>query len=196
MALVRCVAGLLFLAFLGACTGVEEGASVSRIDSARHVSEAAPYVAVVSMVKRSNNRAAHTALFINASQQVIYDPAGSFDHPEMPERGDILYGANDRLLNYYERYHARSRYFVHVQKLPVSGATAEAMLRRAQAQGPSPKLFCTAHTIDVMKDVAGFEGLSRSFFPEDLRRQIAGYPNVRDRYLYEEDHGKNVPQDG
>ncbi|WP_157966340.1 hypothetical protein [Oceanibium sediminis] len=189
---MRIIVGLMVLGLVAACA-VEEGASVQQIDAARAVTDKPPSIAVVTMVKRRDNRAAHSALVINGSQQVIYDPAGSFSHPELVERGDILYGANDRLVDYYERYHARSAYFVHVQKFNVSPEVAEIALNRAQAQGPSPKMFCNIDTVAVLNEVPGFGGLKSSFFPEDLRRQIAQKPGVQNRYLYEEDHGKNVP---
>ncbi|NNU79691.1 hypothetical protein HMH01_04475 [Halovulum dunhuangense] len=192
MRAVRLALSLCFIALTAACA-VETGAPPDEIARARHVSGEAPYIAVVSMVDNTDGRAAHSALVINASERVIYDPAGTFDHPDMPERGDIHYGADDRMISYYERYHARFSHHVHVQKIPVSPAVAEMALRRAQAQGPSPKMFCTVHTTEVLRDVPGFEGLRVSFFPEVLREQIAAFPGVENRYRYEQDIGQNVP---
>ena len=184
---------LLFVTLTAACAGVEVGAPAAEIARARHVSDDPPYVAVVSMVHVQQQRAAHTALFINASQRVIYDPAGTFQHPDMPERGDIHYGATDRMIDYYERYHARYSHYVHVQKIPVSAATADAVLRRAQAQGPSPKLFCTVDTIEILNDVPQIPRFNSSFFPESLRGQVARLEGVQDSYRYEQDRGKTVP---
>lgn len=191
---LRLLIAVVALGTSAACA-VEEGASVQDISTARAVTGNPPSISVVTMVKRSDNSAAHSALVINGSHQVIYDPAGSFKHPELIERGDVLFGANDRLVNYYERYHARSAYYVHVQKFDVSADVAETALARAQAQGPSPKMFCNIHTVAVLNDIPGFGGLKSSFFPEDLRRQIALKPGVQNRYLYEEDHRKVVPTD-
>ena len=190
---LRAVFALILLALVAACAE-EVGAPAADIARARYVSDAAPFISVVSMVTKRNGRAAHSALFINASEQVIYDPAGTFSHAEMPERGDVLYGANPRLLNYYERYHARAAFYVHVQKIPVSAAVAETALRRVQAQGPSPKAFCTNHTTSVLQGVPGFERIQTTFFPENLRQQIAAMPNVQDRYLHENDTEKVVPE--
>ena len=190
---IRVAVSMLLVALTAACAGVEVGAPPAEISRARFASDEPPYVAVVSMVHRDQQRAAHTALFINASQRVIYDPAGTFRHEAMPERGDIHYGATDRMIDYYERYHARFSHYVHVQTIPVSAATAEAVLRRAQAQGPSPKLFCTVDTIAVLNDVPQIPRFYSSFFPEALRQQVAQVSGVQDRYRYEEDRGKTVP---
>lgn len=192
--LLRTLIAAVGLSMLAACA-VEVGASNTEISAVRHVSKERPYVAVVSMVNRGNNRAAHTALIINASQRVIYDPAGTFFYEDLAERGDIHYGATDVMVSYYERYHARLTYYVHVQTIPVTAQVAEAVLRRAQAQGPSPKMFCTVHTTAVLNDVPGFPGapFRTSFFPETLRAQVAELPGVIDRYRFEEDSGKAVP---
>ncbi|MSU88559.1 hypothetical protein GE300_02860 [Rhodobacteraceae bacterium 2CG4] len=192
MGLGRLIAPVLMLMALAGCA-VEVGAPAEEIARARFVPADAPYVAVVSMVAYRDGRAAHTALFINASERVIYDPAGTFQHPAMPERGDINYGATDRMIDYYERYHARKSHFVHVQKIPVSREVAEATLRRAQAQGPSPKSFCTVDTIAVLNGVDGLPSFRSSFFPEQLRTQVARLPNVIDRYVYEDDTEKALP---
>lgn len=191
--LLRLAAILLLAGLAAGCAGVEMGASGKEIVAARHVSDEAPYVAVVSMVSNETGWAAHTALVINASQRVIYDPAGTFRHPDMPERGDVHYGADDRMLSYYERYHARLSHHVHVQKIPVPLAVAERALRRAEAQGPSPKLWCTWDTVQVLNDVEGLPRFDSTFFPQQLRAQIARVPGVEDRFRHERDRGQMVP---
>lgn len=183
----------LLLPVLAGCVAEEAGAPLAAIAAARHVSNEAPYIALVSMVQKDNNRAAHTAMVINASERVIHDPAGTFSHPSMPERGDIHYGATDRMVDFYERYHARSLYFVHVQKLPVSAAVAEAALRRTQAQGPTAPAYCTIHTTEILNDVSGLPTFRTTFWPQSLREQMARVPGVQDRYVYEDDVGKQIP---
>ena len=192
---MRALVAAILLGCLALVTGcaVEVGASKQSLAAARHVATEPPYVEVVSMVDRRDGRAAHTALIINASERVIYDPAGTFQHEDLAERGDIHYGATDRMVSYYERYHARFSHFVHVQRIPVTAQVAEGVLRRAEAQGPSPKMFCTYHTFGVLNDSLPGVTLERSFFPEALRRQVADLPGVADRYRVEEDREKAVP---
>lgn len=192
---MRALVAAILLGCLALAPGcaVEVGASKQSLAAARHIAAEPPYVEVVSMVDRRDGRAAHTALVINASERVIYDPAGTFQHEDLAERGDIHYGATDRMVSYYERYHARFSHFVHVQRIPVTAQVADAVLRRAEAQGPSPKMFCTYHTIGVLNDSLPGVALERSFFPEALRRQVADLPGVSDRYRVEEDREKAVP---
>lgn len=172
----------------------EVSSSASDIARASHTSDERPYIALVSMVDRRDERAAHTAMIINASQRIIYDPAGTFQHPSMPERGDVHYGATDRMVDYYERYHARFSHYVHTQKIYVTPELAERVLRRTEAQGPSPKMFCTINTAQILKDMPEFSYIKVGFFPENLRRQIAKYPGVVDTYVVEEDREKALPE--
>ncbi len=195
--MVRCLRRLvtvLMLPLVAGCTAVEVGSSPDEIAAVRYVPDEQPYIAVVSMVAHDDQRAAHSALIISASQRVIYDPAGTFEHPDLKERGDIHYGADDRMVNYYKRYHARFSHFVHEQRIPVTPEVAEAALLRAQAQGPSPKMFCTRHTVAILNDVPGLPDFTPSFFPENLRREVASLPGIVDSYVYENDRAKAVPE--
>ena len=192
MRVLRAILGALLLAQLAGCAS-EVGSSPAEVAAARYATEEAPYVSVLTMVYQRSGRAAHSALLINGSQRVLYDPAGTFQHPDLTERGDIHYGVTDRMLDYYLRYHARFSHFVHEQRIYVSGEVAEATLRRAVAQGPSPKMWCNIHVTKVLNDVGAFGRLRSSFYPEKLRRQIARLPGVRDSYTYENDRGKTVP---
>ncbi|MEM8789843.1 MAG: hypothetical protein AAGE76_16435 [Pseudomonadota bacterium] len=192
MTLMRAILAIAALALLAACA-VEKGGKAHEIEAVRHVSDTPPSIAIVSMVNRNNGRAAHTALIVNGSERVIYDPAGTFEYDAMVERGDVHYGATDRAVEYFERYHARFAYFVHVQEFRVSAEVAELALQRTRAQGPAPQAFCTMHTTAILKDLPGFERLGRTFFPESLRKQAARLPGVIDRYRIEEDREKAIP---
>ena len=39
-------------------------------------------------------------LLINGSQQVLYDPAGTFTHPDLPRAGDVHYGMTPRFVDF------------------------------------------------------------------------------------------------
>ena len=192
MALIRLLSVLLLLVTLAGCA-IEAGGTPAEIAAIRHTSDQRPYVSVVTMVNTRTDRAAHSALIINASERVIYDPAGTFQHKDLVERGDIHYGATDRLVDYYLRYHARFSHYVHEQRLYVPPEVAEATLRRAEAQGPSPKMMCNFHTTDILNDVGAFGRLKSSIFPQTLRAQFAELSGVDNRYVREDDRTKSVP---
>ena len=59
---------------------------------------------------------AHTGLMVNASQRVLFDPAGTFGAPSLPERNDVIFGVTPRVVEYYTGYHARTSYYVVEQR--------------------------------------------------------------------------------
>ena len=72
-------------------------------------------------------------------------------------------------------------------------AVAEAALRRTQAQGPTAPAYCTIHTTEILNDVSGLPTFRTTFWPQSLREQMARVPGVQDRYVYEDDVGKQIP---
>jgi hypothetical protein len=158
---------------------------------ARYVSEEPPSVTLITMVNASNGRAAHSALLINGSERVLYDPAGTFQHPDLPRRGDIHYGITPRFLDYYERYHARHSHFVHSQTVYVSRATADQVLANAKAIGPTPKMLCNTSVAAALRPVSPFTEVRVSISPEASRRDFARIPGVEDSYVREDDIGQN-----
>ena len=78
-----------------------------------------------TMVSNDTGSGGHTSLMVNASQRVIFDPSGSFVHPLVPERNDVLYGINPQIADIYTRYHARLTWHVVVQELDVAPEVVE-----------------------------------------------------------------------
>jgi len=166
-------------------------ASPDEVARARYVSDEPASVTLLSMVSTRSGRSAHVALLINGSEQVLYDPAGTFRHPDLPRRHDIHYGVTPRFLDYYERYHARFSHFVHSQTVEVSRATADQVMANAVAQGRTPKMFCNTAVAVALKPVAPFTEVRGGFFPETTREDFARIAGVEDAYVYEVDNGKN-----
>ena len=166
-------------------------ASVEEIAAARYASPEPPSVTLMSMVNKSSGRSAHVGLLINGEEQVLYDPAGTFTHPDLPRRGDVHYGMTPRYVDYYERYHARFDYFVEAQEIPVSRADADQILANAEAHGQAMKMTCALDVADVLKPVPRFADVPASIFPEALRENFAARPGVRSRYVTESDVGRN-----
>jgi hypothetical protein len=178
-------------ALLVAGCSVYTPAAPEEIARARHV-EGEPYsVTLISMVSTRSGRSAHSALLINGSQQVLYDPAGTFTHPDLPRRGDIHYGVTPRYLDYYERYHARFSHYVQSQTIYVSRAAADQVLANAEARGPTPKMLCNTSIAAVLKPVPPFDGVRMSIFPEAAREDFARIPGVEDSFVYDDDIGQN-----
>jgi hypothetical protein len=184
---------LLALAAAAALAGCEmyRPADLETIERARYVSPEPPSVTLMSMVNAQTGRSAHVGLLINGSQQVLYDPAGTFTHPDLPRRDDVHYGMTPRYVDYYERYHARFDYFVETQKVPVTRAEADQLIANARGQGKTMKMHCALAMADVLQPVPRFAHVRRSYSPEALREDFARMAGVEDAYVYEADIGKN-----
>jgi hypothetical protein len=166
-------------------------AGVDEVARARYVSAEPPSVTLMSMVNARSGRSAHVGLLINGSEQVLYDPAGTFTHPDLPRRGDIHYGMTPRFVDYYERYHARFDYYVEAQKVPISRAQADQLIANAQAEGKAMKSTCALAAADVLRPVPPFQNVHKSIYPEALREDFARMAGVEQHYVRELDIGKN-----
>jgi hypothetical protein len=186
----RALLGLIAILALAGCEFYRP-ASPDAITRARYVSDTPASVTLVSMVNKDSGRSAHAGLLINGSQQVLYDPAGTFTHPDLPRRSDVHYGMTPRFVDYYERYHARFDYYVEVQTVPVSRAEADQIIANAEANGKAMKLTCALAVADVLQPVPDFADVPHSFYPEALRANFAAREGVRVTYIYDSDVGQN-----
>jgi hypothetical protein len=184
------LAALACALLLAGCE-IYEPASPDDISRASYASTEPPSITLVSMVNTRTGKSAHSALLINGSQRVLYDPAGTFTHPDLPRRGDIHYGITPRYLDYYERYHARHSHFVHSQTVYVSRAVADQVLANAQAIGPTPKMLCNTSVAAALRPVPPFTEVRTTIFPEASREDFARIPGVVDSYVREDDVGQN-----
>ena len=72
-----------------------------------YVHDGPPRISLYTMVNNESGAGAHSALVINASQRVIFDPAGTIKHYVFIEQDDVLYGATPSVLEFYTRAHSR-----------------------------------------------------------------------------------------
>lgn len=186
----RAFLALLAASALAGCE-IYTPATPEQIAAARYVSPEPPSVTLFSMVNEASGRSEHAGLLINGSQQVLYDPAGTFTHPDLPRAGDIHYGMTPRFVDYYERYHARFDYFVEADKVPLTRAQADQLIANAQAEGQRMKMTCSLAVADVLRPVPPFEGVTKSIFPEAIREDFKQLPGVSISYVYENDVGQN-----
>lgn len=146
------------------------------------------YVQVMSMFNTGSNNGAHTALVINASQRVIFDPAGDFTHSKIPERHDVLYGANPRVVKGFFDCHARATYWAALQYVEVSPESAELAFRRVQSLGPQPDAFCTRSISQTLAELPELRNYVRpTWFPDNLHKQLQFVPGVVTEELRQDD---------
>lgn len=144
---------------------------------------------VFTMVNNRTGKGQHTALMINGSQRVIFDPAGSFVNERVPEQDDVLYGVTPAVLAGYKSAHARNSHHVLTQTMIVTPEQAEIALQLALRNGAVPRAYCTNATTGLLRQVPGFGDIKQTFFPENLRAQIATRSGVVEDQYFEDDEG-------
>ncbi len=149
-------------------------------------------ITLMTVIANDNNSAGHSALLINASQRVIYDPAGTWYHHSVPERADLLYGITPKMLQYYLDYHARERFHVVMQTKEVPAAVAESMLRIAIENGASMSGMCANNTSHIISRTPGFEGFPVGMMPKKAVNAFGAIPGVVTKRIYQSDKGKDL----
>ncbi|QUS35884.1 hypothetical protein [Falsirhodobacter algicola] len=173
---------LLALCSLAACAEPKWAPDAAVTRAAYH-SDDPPSITLFTVVRRSNGNGGHSGLLINGRQRILFDPAGTFQHPQLPERNDVIYGMNDKMVDFYIDYHAREEWDVVEQTIPVSAEVAEMVAQRAQNWGAVSKAHCARSITGVLAGVPGFEGLGRTWFPATLMERFRTLPGVQERRI-------------
>ncbi len=139
------------------------------------------------MVNNRTGQGGHTSLMINASQRVIFDPAGSFYADVVPERDDVLYGITPGVEKAYRGGHARSTFHVVIQTLEVTPEQAELAYQLAVTNGRVPGVYCAKSTAALLARVPGFEQIDQTFYPVKLSQSFGSMPGVVTEKYYEND---------
>lgn len=187
---LRNILAVLGLAILAGCADPSAD-PIEEIQARTYVSDEPPSITIFTVVNDESEFGEHTGILINASQQVLWDPAGSFRSINLARSKDVFYGMTPQMVDYYVSYHARFGYYVVAQKLEVTPEVAEAVYRRAVAQGATGKLRCTIAATSVLNGVPEFSQLSTTFFPGKLMEEFAQIPGVVTTITRENDEGQN-----
>jgi hypothetical protein len=173
---MRLLLALMALLGLAACGADPKWAPQEQVDAVRFVEGPPTYITLYTVVNKRTGSGAHSAILVNGSERLIFDPAGTWYHPKLPERNDVHFGMNDKALAFYIDYHTRITYDTIEQKVFVSPEVAELVIARAKAYGAVPKAMCTQATSSILRGVPGFESLPQTFYPKKLSRlrQAAG----------------------
>lgn len=190
IALTLCVA--LTLAACG--TGVKDAvwAPDEAVAAARFVEPDGPReVTLYTVINNRSQAGAHSALLVKGSETVLFDPAGSWRHPRIPERNDVHFGITPRMRAFYADYHARETYRVVEQTVEVSPQVAELLIAKAKAYGAVPQAQCANSITTILSDVPGFEPVGKTWFPKRLSQDFAELPGVRSRVITDDDADQN-----
>lgn len=188
----RIFAGLAAAAILAGCandTGID--ATPEQVAQAVYRAQGSS-LTLITVVNNRTGGGGHTALMVNGSQQVIFDPAGSFRDERIIERGDVLYAMSPKWVRAYKSSHARSTYHVMTQEIDVTPAQAERALQLVRSNGAVPGAFCANATSGILRQIGGFDNIKQTFYPVNLSDQFATIPGVRTERHYEDDEGNVV----
>lgn len=172
---------------LSACAVEEVWAPDDVVARATYRGTGPKHLTLYTMLNVRSDSGAHTSLLIDASHRIIFDPAGTFKTPYLPERNDVLFGVSPRLEQYYLSYHARATYYVVGQRIEVAPDVAERALILAFANGAVPQAGCARTTSRLLRQLPGFEGIKQTLFPGKLMDDFAKLPGVETREYRESD---------
>lgn len=181
------------MALLSACAaGSANDATPEQVVRAAYIPSGPPSLTLMTVVNNSTGAGGHSSLLVSASQQVIFDPAGSFRHEKVAQRADVLYGMSPAWVAAYKSAHARDTYHIVSQKIELTPAQAEQALQLVETNGSVPSAFCANATSSILRRVQGFEDIDVTFYPVKLMDQIAARPDVVTDKYYENDAGDVV----
>ena len=146
-----------------------------------------PSMTLITVVNNRTGQGGHTGLMINASERIIFDPAGSFYADVVPERQDVLYGITPGVFQAYRSAHARSTFHVVTQEIQLTPEQAQIAYQLATSNGRVSGAFCSNATSSLLKQIPGFESIDVTFYPVKLQEQFAQLPGVVTDKYYEDD---------
>ncbi len=175
------------IALAGCAEQKKPNADAATLTAARYVHSGPPALTLFTMVNNRTGSGGHTSLMINASERIIFDPAGSFYADVVPERNDVLFGITPGVVLAYRGAHARSTHHVVMQRLEVTPAQAQRAYELAISNGRVPGAYCANSTSSILKQIPGLEGVQTTFYPVKLSEQFAALPGVVTTKYFEDD---------
>ena len=183
----RLLAVLLAPLVVAGCAGTGTWAPMEAVEAARYAHPGAPEIALITVVNNRTGSGDHTGLVVSGSERVLFDPAGRWEHPDAPERGDVHFGMTPRMLRSYINMHARETHHVIVQRIAVSPEVAALALRRVQDAGPVASAFCARATGEVLRGLPGFEAIPVQWYPITLSRAFGALDGVETHVIRHDD---------
>ncbi|OBY28805.1 hypothetical protein [Leisingera sp. JC1] len=179
--------GAVMLALAGCAAPQQPNADAETLAKVAYRHPGPATLTLYTMINNRTGKGGHASLMINASERVIFDPAGSFYASVVPERNDVLYGITPAVEKAYRGAHARSTFHVVVQRVEVTPEQAQKAYQLAVTNGRVPGAYCAQATIGILQQIPGFESLDRTFYPEKLSAQFGKLPGVVTERYYEND---------
>jgi hypothetical protein len=174
------ILSLMAIACLCACATDHKWAPDAELEKVAYVAGPPATLTLITSINGRSGSGAHSALLINGSQRVLYDPAGSWElgAGQAPERHDLHYGMFPGALDNYLAFQSAGVFYVVEQTITVPVAVADQAIADALQQGATQQAYCSHSVASVLRRVPGFENISVTFFPRALSREFAQIPGV------------------
>ena len=168
------------LVVLAGCAAQPQSAPQTPVAYTPYVAAGPATITLITSVNGRSDAGAHSALVINGSERVLYDPAGSWELLDgvAPEQGDMHFGMFPAALDNYIAFQSNGVFYATEQTVVVSKAIADQAIAEAKAQGSTPKALCSHSVSTVLAKLPGFESLSVAYFPKAIAREFAKLPGV------------------
>lgn len=169
---------LALVGSLAGCAGDKVWASDDEVARARYAHPGPTELVLYTSMSDRAGSGEHTALMINASQRVLFDPAGNWVYPYAPERHDVRFGFDPMAERNYLAFQAQPNFHAAIQRVRVSPEVAERALQLVKANGSVAPAMCTTATVAILRQLPGFESLPSTMFPVTLKDAFGNLPGV------------------
>lgn len=176
------LAGVVALSLSG-CVGEEVWAPDDAVARATYVPPGPATVTLITSINTRNNSGAHSALLIDGAQRLLFDPAGSWHNPGIPERNDVLFGMSPAYMDLYIAFQSNGAFEVQTHTVPVSAATAQELSAAVQAYGAVGPAFCSRSITEILGNNPAFAQIRQTFYPLNTMEQFAQIPGVTSEYF-------------
>jgi hypothetical protein len=178
---------ILLLPLLAACGTATTQTPPDLATRSVHSHSGPTRVTLLTVVNNRTRAGDHSALLIEGRERLIFDPAGTFDIPQITRYRDVIYGVSPAVETVYLGYHARATHHVIAQTLPLTREQADAAIAAAEARGVSAPGLCAVNSSAVLRAVPGLEGLDGALRPNRLSENFGAVPGVQTRMIVMED---------
>ncbi|MFN3844462.1 MAG: hypothetical protein ACK4RZ_01405 [Paracoccaceae bacterium] len=189
--MVRLILAFVAILSLAACGAEPKWATDADVAKARYVHDGPSAITLYTVLSTRDGSGAHSGLMVNASERIMFDPAGTWYHPRLPERNDVHFGMTPKMVAFYIDYHARETFDVVEQTVTVPPGVAELVAQRVKAYGAVPKAQCTNAISTILRGVPGFESLPTTWYPAKYMEAFATLPGVKSRKITDSDADNN-----
>ncbi len=157
-----------------------------------YIDDGPPTLTLFTVINNKTGFGAHSALMVNGTQRVMFDPAGTWYHPQLAERNDVHFGMSDEIVDFYVDYHSRITHRTVIQEIEVSPEVAQIAMAQIMAYGAVPKAQCSRAITAILANVPGYESIGRTWFPNKLSERFAELPGVKTSVVYDDSPSDNT----